>query len=285
LVLAALLGMAACRGGAEQREPLVATAEERGSVSTPCGYSHSGPDDPIVHAGHVGASHRHDFFGAVTTDAASDAASLLEGGTTCRSTADHSAYWAPSLLAAGRPLEPTEMLAYYRVPVGAHAAQVQAPPNGLEMIAGDAAATEPQDQAVVSWRCGSSPDASPVPLACPEGSELRLLLVFDPCWNGEDLGSPDHRSHLTGLGDDGACPPSHPVLLPELTLEVRYPTGGVDDGLALASGPLTGGHGDALLAWGEEHMAREVEVCLRRNARCDVVSESTRLGIPSSSSS
>ena len=34
-----------------------------------CGWSHSAPDDPIVHPGTPGRSHLHDFFGNTATDA------------------------------------------------------------------------------------------------------------------------------------------------------------------------------------------------------------------------
>jgi hypothetical protein len=256
----------------------VATADDRGSFNTPCAYSHSAPDDPIVHAGMAGMSHRHDFFGATTTSASSDASSLLAGGTSCRSAADHSAYWAPALLSGGTPVAPIEANAYYRVPVGADATEVVAPPNGLEMIAGSSSATEPQDTSVVSWACGSSTDLSPVPRSCGAGAEQRLRLRFDPCWDGEHLRSADHVSHLAPLDDNGSCPASHPVLIPQIELELRYPSDGSDAPLTLASGPVTGGHGDALLAWDEDHIAGEVTTCLQHNRNCDVVSESTRLG-------
>lgn len=281
-------GRGARTGAAGADEPaVVATAEARGSFSVPCDHSHSAPDDPIVHAGHQGASHRHDFFGATTTDAASTPASLQAGGTTCRSVADRSAYWAPTLRAGGRPVTPTHVLAYYRTPVGADAHRLRPPPNGLEMIAGDAAAPRDQDPRVVRWSCGLPEDASPVPQRCAVGgAELRLVLVFPTCWDGERLRSADHVSHLAYLpGTDvereagGArCPASHPVLLPEITVEVRYPTELPPGELTLASGPATGGHGDVLVAWDEDDLASEVDTCLRRNLRCDVVSEPRRLG-------
>ena len=131
---------------------------------------------------------------------------------------------------------------------------------------------------MVSWACGNSSDYSPVPLNCPAGAEQRLRLRFDPCWDGEHLRSADHRSHLAPLSSGGDCPESHPVLLPEITLELRYPSDGSTRPLTLASGPVTGGHGDALLAWDEDHIAGEVQTCLTHNRPCDVVSESTRLG-------
>jgi hypothetical protein len=253
-----------------------------------CGYSHSADDDPIVHAGHHGMSHRHDFFGATTTDAGSTAASLMAGGTTCRSVADRSAYWSPALLAGGRPVTPTHVQAYYRTPVGADAESVRPLPNGLEMIAGDATATAAQDPAVVHWSCGVQGDASPVPRRCAgEGAELRLVLVFPQCWDGEHLRSADHVSHVArlpqvaeaagGAAVERRCPASHPVLLPETTVEVRYPTDLPPGQLSLASGPATGGHGDLLVAWDQAHLAAEVDTCLHRNLRCDVTSEPERL--------
>jgi hypothetical protein len=266
-------------GPAAAPAPLIATEDEQGSFSTPCPYSHSGDDDPIVHPGHEGASHRHDFFGATTAGAGSDAGSLLAGGTTCRSVADRTAYWAPALLVDGRAVEPIGLQAYYRVPIGADATTVAPPPNGLQMIAGDAEATAPQDPAVVAWSCGAVDEASPVPLHCERSSFLLLRLRFDPCWDGERLSSPDHRSHLAPLGADGACPAGHPVLLPQLQAEIRYPSSPAGAALALASGPVTGGHGDALVAWDEDHIAGEVDVCLRHNRRCDVTSEATRLDV------
>lgn len=268
------------RGGQEAQE-VVATEEERGSFLTPCAHSHSGKDDPIVHPGHAGRSHLHEFFGATTTDASSTVESLLAEGTTCRTVADRSAYWVPALLAEGEPLRPRSVVAYYRVPVGADARRVQVPPNGLEMVAGDAAATGPQKTEVVRWRCGQGGEPAPVPEPCHPGTGPVLELRFDPCWDGENLGSPDHRSHLAPLGPDGTCPGTHPVLLPELTLEVRYPVDHPDDltgELTVASGRW-GSHGDALLAWEGAVMRREVETCLQDNLQCDVVPGGTQLSV------
>jgi hypothetical protein len=262
---------------------LVATDDEQGSFMTPCEYSHSGPDDPIVHAGHEGMSHEHEFFGATTTDAGSTAEALLDDDTTCRSVADRSAYWAPALLVDGEPVRPTHVVAYYRVPVGADATEVVPPPNGLEMIAGDAEATDEQDPEAAHWACGPQGEPSAVPVPCADGIEPVLRLTFEPCWDGRNLGSPDHRSHLAPLGDDGSCPDDHPVLLPELLVEVRYPDRGeLGDGeLSLASGPVTGGHGDALMAWDEDFIADEVATCLNKNLSCDVVLERSRLSLGS----
>lgn len=266
-------------GGSSARPELIATEDAQGSFDVPCEYSHSGPDDPIVHQGHAGMSHLHEFFGATNTDANSDAESLLASETTCRTVADHAAYWAPALLVDGEPLHPTHIVAYYRVPLGADAQGIQAPPNGLEMIAGNAHATEPQDPGIVHWSCGPLGEPSPVPVSCRAGIEPTLRLTFNPCWDGENLGSEDHYSHLAPLGGDGDCPSSHPVLIPELMMEVRYPYHGEsqEGELSLASGPITGSHGDALMAWEPDVLQSKIDTCLVHNRNCDVVSERSRL--------
>lgn len=46
-------------------------------------------------------------------------------------------------------------------------------------------------------------------------------MSFPQCWNGRDLDSPDHESH-TSAPVDGACPASHPVALPEISVHLRY---------------------------------------------------------------
>ena len=237
LLASLALALAACGAGGGSASPgadasgraAVATPADRGSFNVPCEYSHSAGDDPIVHHDHGSISHQHDFFGATTTDSHSTSETLMAGDTTCRSVADRSAYWAPQLSDAGRPVTPTEVVAYYRTPVGMDARDVEPLPNGLEMIAGDAEATTAQDPAVSSWSCGPAGRKEPVPFHCPaRGAALQLNLVFPSCWDGQNLGSVDHRSHLASVvpaGGDGrvTCPDSHPVALPEVSVEVRYP--------------------------------------------------------------
>jgi hypothetical protein len=256
-------------GPAEAR-PVVATEDVRGSFAVPCAYSHSVDADPIVHPGHEGMGHLHDFFGATEVDAHSTPETLLAGGTTCRSVDDKTSYWVPQLRSGGEAVVPTEVVAYYRVPVGADATAVEPLPDGLAMIAGESTATTAQGLDVVRWSCGSTGEPSPVPVACPvPGAPLRLELRFPACWDGTNLDSADHRSHVA-RPDDGACPASHPVTIPEVTMEVRYPQVPSPAPLTLASGPPTGGHGDVLVAWTGDLLESEVATCLHRNLRCDV---------------
>jgi hypothetical protein len=50
--------------------------------------------------------------------------------------------------------------------------------------------------------------------------------MFPSCWDGKNVDSPDHKSHMAypdGV-DVGKCPPSHPKRLPTLFFEVLYDT-------------------------------------------------------------
>ena len=78
-----------------------------GQFVVACDWSHASFDDPIVHAGMEGMSHRHEFFGNTTTDADSTYESLLAGDTSCAQKLDRAAYWVPSLLdGEGRVVQP-----------------------------------------------------------------------------------------------------------------------------------------------------------------------------------
>jgi hypothetical protein len=49
------------------------------------------------------------------------------------------------------------------------------------------------------------------------------------CWNGKDLDSPNHMSHVSypangTFESQGPCPASHPVKIPQLMYEVIFET-------------------------------------------------------------
>ena len=60
---------------------------------------------------------------------------------------------------------------------------------------------------------------------CPDG--IRMELVFPQCWNGKDLDSVDHKSHVAYASDllnGGTCPPGFDHVLPQLFYETyTYP--------------------------------------------------------------
>lgn len=242
-----------------------------GQFVAKCTYHHSAPDDPIVHHQHPGRSHRHDFYGAISTDAFSTAEQLAGDRTTCDKPADTAAYWQPTLYDRGEVVEPLHIHAYYRAAPGVDPLEVEPYPFGLELIAGDAAATAPQEGEAAGWVCGSSTRLSTSPPNCAETAPLHMLLTFPDCWDGEHVRSDDVRSHAA-YSSQGACPESHPVHVPQLTVSVKYPIHGPGHDLRLASGSTYSAHGDFLNAWDPEGLQREVEMCIHRGAVCDLAS-------------
>lgn len=236
-----------------------------------CTYSHSAPDDPIVHPGHPGRSHRHDFFGATGTDAHATAAELARQPTTCDKAADTAAYWQPTLYDHGREVEPVALHAYYRAAPGVDPTRVVPPPFGLELIAGDPTASTPTGSEAAGWVCGTSTRLSTEPPTCSPNAPLHLVLTFPDCWDGERLRSADHRAHAA-YSTDGVCPDSHPVHLPQLTVSVAFPISGPGHDLTLASGSVHSAHGDFLNAWDDDGLRREVERCIHRGVVCDLAS-------------
>jgi hypothetical protein len=235
-----------------------------------CAWSHTAPDDPIVHAHHAGAAHLHDFFGNSSTSADSTLDSLLAADTTCDHKADTAAYWAPALSDHGEVVRPVRSLAYYRPGPGVDPTTVEPFPPGLVMIGGEAdSGAQPVD--VAAWRCGASPVLASEPPICPRQAPLGVRVVFADCWDGRRTDSDDHVSHVARSAS-GACPSSHPVPIPQLTFEIRYLIHGDGHRLELASGGVHGVHADFVNAWDQRALEREVHACLNLGNVCGVVS-------------
>ena len=81
-----------------------------------------------------------------------------------------------------------------------------------------------------------------VPASCPN-KPLRLRVEFPNCWNGRNLDSADHKSHMAYAGVNGArgCPASHPVAVPSLSLNFRWKISGSLSGVRLSSGGVYSG--------------------------------------------
>ena len=232
-----------------------------------CKFVHFLPDDPIVYPGQPGKSHDHTFVGNISTDASSTLASLQAAGTTCQRPNDTAAYWMPTLIVDGQPVKPLGATIYYRRDTRA---RVHAFPSGLEMIAGDSKATTPQSLKITFWNCGVLGDTAPsiTPPACPagRGQELRLHVNFPSCWDGKNLDSADHKSHMA-YPTGRACPADHPVAVPAISLIYRYPISG-DHDFALSSGGVYSAHADFFNAWNQNVLRTLVNVCLNGLRHC-----------------
>jgi hypothetical protein len=231
-----------------------------GIFRSTCLPSHVAIDDPIVHPGAPGASHQHEFFGNTTTDADSTYATLRGGATTCRIAADTAAYWVPSLLANGQRVAPLKVNAYYLR--GRGRGRVVAFPAGLKLIAGSSQATAAQPLAITGWKCAGAvgQGLTAEPGACPAGTDNVLVVRFPQCWNGRDLDSADHQTHLAYLVG-GRCPAGFPVRLPQLSLNVHYQLPAVT-GLTFASGSIYSAHADFFNAWNQAVLAALVRANL-----------------------
>ena len=270
----ALAGSQALAAGERQRPPRQGAPGQRGvnpfagvNFTSGCRFSHRAPDDPIVFPGQPGKSHDHSFVGNNSTNAFSTLESLQVSTTTCRRPADTAAYWMPSLSDNGTPVAPTAATVYYR----RHTlATLQPFPAGLKIVAGDSHAVSPQPLQITFWNCGAGVGVQPqstVP-TCPDGpdSTLRLHVRFPDCWDGTNLDSADHKSHMA-YSQAGACPADHPVAVPALEVIFRYPIKG-DANVLLASGGQFSGHADFFNAWNEQRLTQLVDFCLNGLRHC-----------------
>ncbi|MGX1267333.1 DUF1996 domain-containing protein [Streptomyces phaeoluteigriseus] len=239
-----------------------------------CTYSHSKPDDPIVLPGLPGASHMHSFFGNRSTDAFSTTQSLLAATpTSCTPAKDLSAYWIPTLYEGDKAVEAEGMIVYYGSRLPDPSATVPFP-EGFRMIAGSAKAQTPTPAgspgqfwcAGEGGEIGRSADGNwPV---CAPTAHLTHQLVFPDCWDGKNLDSPDHKSHVA-FTYDGKCSGAYPVAIPNLSFVVSYPTSGSAAGFRLASGMASSIHGDFFNAWDNAALGQRVKDCITQKAKCN----------------
>jgi cell division septation protein DedD len=198
-----------------------------------CSFSHLAYADPIVAPGNSKFPHLHMFWGNTGADANSTYESLrTTGNSTCDGgPLNRSAYWMPAIFdGANQAVVPSIFELYYKVenaPVVNNVPQAQQFPNGLRMIAGARADGSPVDPSASpangatltwGWKCGDGAGSATIP-ECGVGQRLTAWVRFPYCWDGKNLDSADHRSHLRyGTNNTwGRCPATHPIHLPELT--------------------------------------------------------------------
>lgn len=265
-LLAALLGAPLV-----QQQPASAEPVRVAEFLADCPYSHRLPDDPIVFPGLPGASHMHSFFGSRVTNAHTTVTDLLNGPSNCNPAVDKSSYWVPTLYNNNAPVEPT-ITTFYYLGEGVRpdiTARIQPFPLGLRIVAGNARATGPDATTIARWSClhAGHVVASKDFVTCPSGTMLESYLDFPQCWNGRDLDSADHKSHMAyPVGDQ--CPSSHPVPVPKLRQVLRYPVSGNPAGFRLASGGGFTMHGDFFNAWPVAELERRVRDCIRPIIKC-----------------
>ncbi|KIW03592.1 uncharacterized protein PV09_05346 [Verruconis gallopava] len=247
--------------------------------------------DPIVNPGAVSA-HAHKIAGGngfgfeMTYDQA-----RASQCSSCPITADFSNYWTPKLYYQAQngsfQSVPTVgdnaqdlnggMTVYYqqRGPAASDGT-LKAFPAGFRMLAGDTTKrnfTGGFDAQAISFAClgSNQPETNEIPnYKCPGG--LRAQVYFPSCWDGVNLDSADHKSHMSypasGAYNNGPCPASHPVQLVSLFYEVLYDTAqfewyGSTHPFVFANGDATGYgfHGDFVNGWDIDTLQAIVDTC------------------------
>jgi hypothetical protein len=156
-------------------------------------------------------------------------------------------------------------------------------PSSLHMVAGNPYRTQynssnAEDRAI-SFVCldtsaqgqTTGPTAQLSQQNCSGG--MRLQFTFPSCWDGKNLDSLDHRSHMAYPSIDlesGICPPTHPVKTVVLKTDYIYNTGMFDASntvpgtiWVLSNGDPTGhsSHGDFRNGWKQSTLVAAVDQC------------------------
>jgi hypothetical protein len=236
--------------------------------------------DPIVQPG-IPSGHVHSVIGGNAfkrTMGPMDANKATS--TTCDKAIDHSNYWVPHLYHQRADkmweLVPwTGSAVYYQKRACNYAPNLKvcdksvvplAFPDGFRMIAGDTTRRTQNNsdfaQRAVAIMCifdgGSKEYNGFPPRQC---NTMRSEVYFPSCWDGKNLDSPDHRSHVAypAIGDynGGVCPQSHPVALFSIFYEFFFVTSSFKDNkFAFANGDPTGYgyHGDFIMGWTDRNL-------------------------------
>ncbi|TBU27990.1 hypothetical protein BD311DRAFT_664324 [Dichomitus squalens] len=244
--------------------------------------------DPVINPNAIG-SHVHSVVGASRFKDVYDPADLVQSNcTTIPVQPDKSNYWAPQLYHQDQntglftPI-PTSFNIYYLLRPGPKNESIKAFPPGLRMIAGNTNrrsynASDFAQQAI-SFVClddsddhVNDPDWAERPNFfdhnCPNG--MRAQVFFPSCWDGVNLDSPDHTSHMAypiQNYNSGDCPESHPVHLVSLFYEMDVSVGQLDfwgNGTwVLANGDTTGygHHGDFTNGWDIDLLQNAIDNC------------------------
>ncbi|KAF2196442.1 hypothetical protein GQ43DRAFT_476327 [Delitschia confertaspora ATCC 74209] len=223
--------------------------------------------DPLVNPGQAPSPHVHQIVGgnafntSMTTGDVSNGASC----TTCAFADDFSNYWTANLyfkarngtykrvkqLGAAKQFNDDfstkidgGVLVYY---VSAQPGKITAFKPGFRMLVGDPTrrTADPNMKRQNCFRCYSGPNFGGDTAAPCQGTNdtpglpsspckggIRSNIHFPTCWDGKNLDSPDHKSHVTYptsgpatfLSLGGNCPSTHPVRIPQLMYEVVWDT-------------------------------------------------------------
>jgi hypothetical protein len=141
--------------------------------------------------------------------------------------------------------------------------------------------TDTVEQQAISYAClgVSGPETHEFPKQnCPDG--LRAQVFFPSCWDGQNLDSPDHKSHMAypSQYNSGFCPPSHPKRFISIFYEVIWNTPdfanmwyGDQQPFVWSMGDDTGYgyHGDFVNGWDVPTLQKAVTECTANSGKVE----------------
>jgi hypothetical protein len=204
--------------------------------------------------------------------------------TTCSITIDKSNYWVPDLFYRWPNntfslVSSAGLTVYYLARTGTgnqSNPDWKAFPQGLRFVAGNpfrrSFNSSSIEEQAITFACigGGGPETPGLPedvSVCVDG--LRAQVSFPMCWNGVDLDSPSHTSHMAypiEMVDNGNCPDSHPVRIPFIFYEVLFSitdfprqTGYQPYTFACGDDTGYGYHGDFLNGWDHDIVQKTLQ--------------------------
>ncbi|MCK8438299.1 DUF1996 domain-containing protein [Streptomyces sp. D2-8] len=274
----------------------------RGSFATSCGVNENGlfNSDNIIAAPGVtnGAHHFHDYVGNQANNAFASDQDLAKAETSCDDQGDKSSYYWPVVRLqngaqeqdanspgggiegnAGEIVTPKQVTLNF---VGNPREKVTAMPRLLRIITGDAKSfVNGPANANASWSCTGFEDRQlkdKYPL-CPQGSDVVRTFKFQSCWDGRNIDSANHRTHVAFADAAGTCPSGFrpiPQLVQRIVYDIDAPSledGGrttplfaVDSFPEQLHKPVTD-HGDFINIFDEDLMGEMVD-CINDGRTC-----------------
>ena len=274
----------------------------RGSFATSCGVNENGlfNSDNIIAAPGVtnGAHHFHDYVGNQSNNAFASDQDLAKAETSCDDQGDKSSYYWPVVRLqngaqeqdaqkpgggvegnVGEIVTPKQVTLTF---VGNPREKVTAMPRLLRIITGDAKSfVNGPANANASWSCTGFEDRQlkdKYPL-CPQGSDVVRTFSFQSCWDGRNIDSANHRTHMAFADVAGNCPSGFrpiPQLVQRIVYDIDAPSlndGGrttplfaVDSFPEQLHKPVTD-HGDFINIFDEDLMGEMVD-CINDGRKC-----------------
>ncbi|CAI6013883.1 hypothetical protein V2G26_003837 [Clonostachys chloroleuca] len=254
--------------------------------------------DPIVFPGQI-SPHVHVVTGGTAFQLNQpNEVAVGAKATTCDKILDKSNYWQPQLYHQRRDgkFELVHMqgnAAYYLPRTCDYKPGRQncngapgpvAPPAGLRMVTGDpfrqTLDTNNFEHRAIYHKCLTATGSNDgYELPRQKCLRMRAETFFPSCWDGKNLDSSDHKSHVAfpAIGDynTGVCPPSHPVAIFSVFFEFFYDINAIQDfnRLVWAQGDAKGYglHGDFLNGWADQRrFERAMDTCTGPNGVNDV---------------